>query len=170
MDAKVLYTKRRIEKKIYQLASQIAEAGIDNPVFVIVLDGAMFFASDLMKALDFWEVWPEMTTVRIKSYESNGVQGQVNIVKPWEIELKGRNVVVVEDMVDTGNTIRYLMEAMLRDDLPESIYICSLLKRRNAPCYVDFLGFTVSENEWLVGYGLDNEGKQRNLTEIYLLS
>lgn len=170
MEAKVLYSKKRIQKKIYQLASQIAEAGIDNPVFMVVLDGAMFFASDLMKALDYWDVHPEMTTVRVKSYTSNRKQGKIKLIKDWEIDLNGRNIVIVEDIIDSGNTIRFLMQQIYRKNDPASIKICSLLKRRTAEVYADFLGFSVSEDAWLVGYGLDNDGKQRSLTDIYTLS
>lgn len=167
---KTIYSRRRIEKKVNQITHQIAtdirDGEIKDPVFLIVLDGAMFFATDILKRLSVWEIYPEMSTVKIKSYVSNGKQVKPKVTKDWDIDLNGRDVIIIEDIVDSGNTLRFLLEKIYHKQTPTSIRVASLLKRKNSPCYVDYLGFIVEKDRWIVGYGLDNNGKQRNLADI----
>jgi len=165
MNNKTLYSEKRIQKKVYILANQIHKAKIDDPVILIVLDGAMFFATDLLKALSYWDIYPEIETVQIKSYKKNRIQGRIRLLKKWKNSLKNRNVIIVEDIIDSGKTVDFLIKKLKKKSV-KKVFTASLLKRQGCDVFIDFLGFIVKKNVWVVGYGLDNNNKQRSLQEI----
>jgi hypoxanthine phosphoribosyltransferase len=138
-----------------------------NPLFVCVLNGAFMFASDLIKRLDF----PcEVTFIRLKSYEGIGTEGLVKEIHGLVEPVTGRNVVVVEDIVDTGYTISQLTETILKDN-PESLKIATLLFKPESlkiPVEPDYVAMNIP-SDFIVGYGLDYEGHGRNLRDIYKL-
>ena len=136
-----------------------------NPLFICVLNGAFMFASDLMKHLDF----PcEVTFIRLKSYQGTISSGTIHEVESLVEDIKGRNVVIVEDIIDTGHTIQYLKQSILSKH-PETLRIVTLLlkpKALQADIKADYVAMEIP-NDFIVGYGLDYDGYGRNLREIY---
>ena len=138
------------------------------PLFLVVLNGSFIFAADLVKLLKF----PcEISFVKLSSYQGTGSTGNVCELIGLAENLEGRTVVVVEDIIDTGNTIEKLHE-LLKDKKAKEIKIVTLLfkpdaYKKNIP--VDYVGIRI-KNEFVVGYGLDYNGLGRNLKDIYILN
>ena len=136
-----------------------------NPVFVAVLNGAFMFAADLFREV---AIACEITFVKVASYEGTESTGQVRELIGLGMDLRDRHVVVVEDIVDSGLTMRDLL-ARLEAERPASVAVASLLfkpARLQVPVTIDYLGFEVPDL-FLLGYGLDYDGQGRNLREIY---
>jgi hypoxanthine phosphoribosyltransferase len=165
---RTLLTASQIQDRVHALAAEIHR---DHPYgvhLVCVLKGAFVFLSDLVRALpgdcslDF---------LAVSSYgSSTESSGEVKLIKDLDSSLDGRNVVIVEDIVDTGLTLTYLQE-ILRARSPRSLRTASLLSkpsRRRVAVTVDYLGFTI-EDEFVVGYGLDFGERYRNLPYIGIL-
>lgn len=167
--AKILFTDDDIQTRIKELAAKISQEYKDkNPILIAVLRGAVFFFTDLVKELD---IHLEMNFLAISSYGS-GTQstGEVRIQYDMQESIKGRHVLVIEDIIDSGRTISHLKE-ILEARHPLSIKVCSLLdkpSRREVEAEGDYIGFEVP-NEFVVGYGLDYAGKYRNLKYIGVL-
>ena len=164
-----LFPRAEIEAAVSRLASEISKDYHDkNPLLIGILKGVFVFMADLVRLLDF----PlEVEFVRLSSYGSGQqTSGRVQVVQGLRSVVKGRHVLVVEDIVDTGLTISFLMD-YLRKKKPASLRLCSLTdkpSRRQVPITVDYLGFTVPD-KFLVGYGLDFDDKFRNLPDICFL-
>ncbi len=162
----VLYTKDDIGATIRRLAVEIARDYRDkHPLLVSILKGSFVFTADLIRLLDF----PlEVEFVRLSSYGGNKESsGKIKVVQGLHFPIKGRHVLVVEDIVDTGLTINFLLEH-LRRKKPASLKLCSLLdkpSRRKVPVNIDYLGFTVPD-KFIVGYGVDWDEKFRYLPDI----
>ncbi|MDP2917608.1 MAG: hypoxanthine phosphoribosyltransferase, partial [Dehalococcoidia bacterium] len=162
----VLYTKDDIGATIRRLAVEIARDYRDkHPLLVSILKGSFVFTADLIRLLDF----PlEVEFVRLSSYGGNKESsGKIKVVQRLHFPIKGRHVLVVEDIVDTGLTINFLLEH-LRRKKPASLKLCSLLdkpSRRKVPVNIDYLGFTVPD-KFIVGYGVDWDEKFRYLPDI----
>ncbi len=155
-----------ILKEIQRLAIQIGNDLRDkDPLFVCVLNGAFMFASDLIKYLDF----PcEVTFIRLKSYQGTSTDGVVKEVHGLIESVTGRNVVVIEDIVDTGHTISQLKEKIMKDN-PASLKIATLLfkpEALRADVHPDYVAIQIP-SDFIVGYGLDYDGQGRNLRDIY---
>jgi hypoxanthine phosphoribosyltransferase len=139
-----------------------------NPLLIGVLKGSFIFLADLIRQLDF----PlGIEFVRLSSYGS-GTQtsGKVKIVKGLKLEIKNRHVLVVEDIIDTGVTIAFLLD-YLKKEKPASLKLCALTDkpaRHRVAVEIDYKGFTVPD-KFLVGYGLDCDEKYRNLPDICAL-
>ena len=138
-----------------------------NPLFIIILKGSFIFASDLVKALDF-DV--ELTFMQLKSYVGTESSGQIKDVMGVPNNLKGRTLVVVEDIIDTGNTLEYLHQELKKEE-PKRVHYASLflkpsVYKKSIP--IDFVGKEIP-NEFVVGYGLDYEELGRTLPQIYKL-
>ena len=162
----VCIARADIESAVSRLAARITRDYRDKcPVLVGVLKGAFVFLSDLVRQLDF----PlEVDFIRVSSY-GGGIQtsGKVKVVQPLRSEIKGRNVLLVEDIVDTGLTTSFLLN-YLKKKAPASLKLCALTdkpSRRQVPVTIDYLGLTVP-NRFLIGYGLDMDEKFRNLPDI----
>lgn len=162
----VLLSEEVVDEKIKQLGEQISKDYEGKEVHLVcVLKGGSYFMCELSKritlplSLDFMSV---------SSYGSDTKSsGVVKIVKDLDEPLKGKNVIVVEDIVDSGRTLSYLLE-MLRKREPESLALCTLLdkpSRRVVDVNVDYTGFQIPD-EFVVGYGLDYDQKYRNLPYI----
>ncbi len=136
-----------------------------SPLFICVLNGAFMFASDLLKRLDF----PcEITFVRLKSYEGTSSKGSVKEVQGLIEDIENKNVVILEDIIDTGHTIENLRDFLLSKK-PKSVQIATLLFKPGAlvrEVKPDYTGLEIS-NDFIVGYGLDYNGLGRNLRNIY---
>ncbi|OGO20757.1 MAG: hypoxanthine phosphoribosyltransferase, partial [Chloroflexi bacterium RBG_16_50_11] len=139
-----------------------------NPILLGILKGSFIFLSDLVRQLDF----PlEVEFVRVSSYGSGQeTSGKVKMVQGLKLNVKGRHVLVVEDIVDTGVTLSFLMD-YLKKKKPASLKLCALTdkpSRRRVPVKIDYLGLTVPD-KFLVGCGLDCDEKYRNLPDICCL-
>jgi len=165
----VLITSDRIEAKVREIGARITEdyRG-EKPLLVGVLRGAVVIMSDLMRNID---LRCELDFMDISSYGSgSSSSGVVRILKDLEEDITGRHVLIVEDIIDTGLTLSYLMRS-LHARKPASLEVCALLSkpsRRRADLDVRYLGFEVPD-EFVVGYGLDYAGAFRNLPDICVL-
>ena len=164
-----LFRRDKIEATIKRLAAEIKEDYHGKyPLLVGVLKGSFMFMADLVRLLDF----PlEVEFIRLSSYgRGRQSSGKIKIVQGLRSEIKGRDVLVIEDIVDTGLTTAFLL-AHLRRKKPASLKLCALIdkpSRRQVPVSIDYLGFTVPD-KFLVGYGLDWDQKFRNLPDLFVL-
>jgi len=158
----------QIKEEVARLGAQInAEYAGKNPLFIAILNGSFMFASDLFKELT---VDAEICFIKLASYKGTRSTGNVITSIGLDESLKGRHVIIVEDIVDTGKTL-YEFLPQLTNQQPASLKIAALLHKPEAlafPLTIDYLGFTVP-NKFLLGYGLDYDGHGRNLKEIYQL-
>lgn len=163
---KVMLTEEEVDAKICEIGKQISEDYAGGQVHLVcVLKGGSFFMCELAKRIT---VPVSLDFMSVSSYggetKSSGV---VKIVKDLDEPLKDKDVIVVEDIVDSGRTLSYLME-MLRDRGPASLRLCTLLDkpdRRVVDVHVDYTGFQIPD-EFVVGYGLDYDQRYRNLPYI----
>jgi len=164
----ILIDTDAIAARVVELGSQLtgAYAGRD-PVLVSVLKGSLVFLADLMRAMDLPS---SIDLMEVSSYAGTETSGQVRILKDLSKPIEGRDVIVVEDIIDTGLTLNYLL-GYLADRQPASIKICCLLDkpaRRLADIPIDYIGFTIPDR-FVIGYGLDYEERYRNLPYIGVL-
>ncbi|CAN5642000.1 hypoxanthine phosphoribosyltransferase [soil metagenome] len=157
-----------IQSRIAALGKQVSEEmNGKKPMFVAVLNGAFLFAADLLKHVS---CECEITFVRVSSYAGTQSTGQVRNLIGLNENIEGRTIIIIEDIVDTGDTAMYLFNE-LKKQQPAEIKIASLLLKPNALKHdlkVDYTGFEVP-NDFLVGFGLDYDGIGRNLNDIYTL-
>lgn len=157
-----------IRKSIAQVAEKInRDYKNTNPLFVVVLNGAFMFAADLMK---FINIDCTISFVKLSSYEGTKSTQNVKQLLGLNEELTGRKVIIVEDIVDTGITIRETIKAMELSK-PADIQVCTLLLKPDAlkvPLSIKYICMEIP-NEFVVGYGLDYDGLGRNLKDIYTL-
>lgn len=160
-------SRDNIEARISELAASIAQDYAGKcPVFVVVLNGAFLFASELVKRIP---LSCEISFIRVASYAGTTSTGKVKEILGLDGSLKDRDVIVIEDIVDTGLTMNMLLN-QLREHQPSSIEVASLLHKPEAlqtPITMRYLGFEI-ENRFVVGYGLDYEGVGRNLDALYV--
>ena len=163
---RILFTSEEIEARVKTLASEIRrDYQGKHPLLIGILKGSFMFMADLIRLLDF----PlEVEFIRLSSYASGRESsGKIRVVQGLRTPIKGRNILVIEDIVDTGLTTDFLMD-YLRKKMPASLKLCALTdkpSRRQTPVTIDYLGFTVP-NKFLVGYGLDWDERFRNLPDI----
>ena len=163
---KVLITREEIGKAVTRLASEIKrDYQGKQPLLIGVLKGSFVFMADLIRQLDL----PlEIDFIKLSSYgAAKETSGKVRVVQGLKTAIKGRDVLVIEDIVDTGITISFLLDYLKRKR-PASLKLCSLTdkpSRRQVPISIDYLGFTVPD-KFIVGYGLDFDEKFRNLPDI----
>jgi len=137
-----------------------------NPLFVVVLTGAFMFASDLLKRI----TGPcEIVFIRVTSYEGTASTGQIQEVLGLREEVQGRHLIIVEDIVDTGTTMHYLLPR-LRAQGPASVEIATLFFKPASLRHEVSLNYVALEipNDFVVGYGLDYDGLGRNLPDVYV--
>ncbi|RYZ76301.1 MAG: hypoxanthine phosphoribosyltransferase [Proteobacteria bacterium] len=138
-----------------------------RPLFIAILNGSFIFASDLFKELT---IEAEICFIKLASYKGTKSTGHVVTAIGLDIDLIGRDVVIVEDIVDTGKTLNQFLP-QLRHQQPASMKIVALLHKPEAtlyPLHIDYLGFTIPD-KFVVGYGLDYDGLGRNFPAIYKL-
>jgi len=166
---KILVGSDEIANAVRRLAREIATDYQDKqPLLISVLKGSFVFTADLMRQLD---LPVEVDFVRLSSYgAARESLGRARIIQGVRIPVKGRDVLVVEDIVDTGITTSLLFD-YLRRKKPASLKLCALTDkpaRRRVPVSIDYVGLTLP-NKFVVGYGLDCDEKFRNLPHIYTL-
>jgi hypoxanthine phosphoribosyltransferase len=156
----------QIQEKIKALADQINKdyAG-KRPLFIPILNGAFMFASDLFKYIT---IDAEISFIKLASYKGMKSSGNIITAIGLDQDLFGRDIIIVEDIVDTGKTLTEFLPQLLHQQ-PASLKIAALLHKPDAlkhPLTIDYLGFSIP-NKFVVGYGLDYDGLGRNLKEIY---
>lgn len=166
---KVLLPEEEVVERIRQIGKQITEDYEGEEIFLIcTLKGASFFACELAKRINLPLT---LDFIAVASYgSSTRSSGEVRMIKDLDESIEGKNVIVVEDIVDTGRTLSYLLEMMKKRN-PKSLKLCSLLdkpERRVVEVAVDYKGFEVPDL-FVVGYGLDYAQKYRNLPYIGVL-
>ena len=171
-----LFDAEDIRLKTQILAKKISDEhrGDGSPVVVIgLLNGAFMFYSELVKNIN---IDVEVDFMRIKSYISKNKQGDVQITKDLETPIKGKHIYIIDDILDSGNTMAKVIE-YLEIKWPKSINVVTLLRRKNTPFKlsnyiqegVEMYGFEIN-NEWVVGHGMDNDkGFCRNYQSIFAL-
>lgn len=166
---KLFLTENEIDTRITILGESLTERFQDeNPIFLVVLNGAFMFASDLMKTLDFN---CEIHFIKLASYDGLSSSGNVKTLIGLTQSIENRTVIIVEDIVDTGKTLHSLLPE-LESLKPKTISICTLLQKPDAltvDLKVDFVGFEIP-NKFVVGYGLDYDNLGRNFPAIYQLA
>ena len=163
---KVLLTEQEVDRRIQEIGEQISKDYEGKQVHLVcVLKGGSFFMCELVKRIT---VPVSLDFMSVSSYGSDTKSsGVVKIVKDLDESIKDKDVIVVEDIVDSGRTLSYLLE-MLRDRGPRSLSLCTLLdkpERRVIDVKVDYTGFEIPD-EFVVGYGLDYDQRYRNLPYI----
>ena len=166
---RVLFSEEELNKRVSEIAAEINRdyAG-KEPMLISVLRGSFVFMADLIRKI---EVPCTVDFMAVSSYgRGTTSSGQVQITKDLSDDIEGKDIIVVEDILDSGNTLSYLLQ-LLRARKPASMRLCTLLDkpdRRVKEVHVDYTGFTIPD-EFVVGYGLDYAEKYRNLPYIGIL-
>lgn len=164
----VLYPRDQIATRVAELGAALSERHAGNvPVLVTVLKGATMFAADLTRAMT---IQHEMDFIAISAYGEQEAGRQAQVLKDLQIPLRGRHVVLVEDVVDTGLTLSFLLRWLGTHD-PATVEVCTLLdrpQRRLVEADLAWRGFTVPDR-FLVGYGFDYRQRYRNLPDLHVL-
>ncbi|HEX5667796.1 MAG TPA: hypoxanthine phosphoribosyltransferase [Chitinophagaceae bacterium] len=161
-------TTEEIDACVKRLASEIERDYRDKqPLFIAILSGSFMFASDLFKNIS---IPAEIVFIKLASYKGTRSTGNVITSIGLDVELHERDVVIIEDIIDTGRTMHAFLP-QLQHQQPKSLKICALLHKPESMIYpvnIDYLGFTIPD-KFVVGYGLDYDGLGRNLPAIYQL-
>jgi hypoxanthine phosphoribosyltransferase len=163
----ILFSSDQIQTKVTEIAHAIdfKHTSDDDVVVICVLNGGFMFFSDLVKNMS---TNIEVDFIRAKSYNGQD-QGLVHILKDIETNIEGKDVYVVDDFYDTGSTLDRILEHLSTQN-PKSLQMVTLLTRDISPIpdYPHTTGFMI-QDQWVVGYGMDNNSKERNLDYIYAL-
>jgi len=161
-------TQEEIQTRVSFIAEQLNTDYQDKkPLFIAILNGSFIFASDLFKKL---HIEAEICFIKLASYKGSRSTGHVVTAIGLDAEVYGRDVVIIEDIVDTGKTLTEFLP-QLHHQQPASLKIVALLHKAEAaryPITIDYLGFTIPD-KFVVGYGLDYDGLGRNIPQIYKL-
>lgn len=165
---RLVYSAEKIAAEVRKLAEKIAADHDGAPlVLIVVLKGALFFAADLARQIERPII---IDFIQLKSYEGTESTGAVTIVRDILYPIAGRNVLVVEDVVDSGQTLTFLLEHLWSKN-PRTLKVCTLLEKRGCRTVdidVDYVGIPC-DDVFLVGYGLDLDEQYRNLPALYEL-
>ena len=169
MERELLISRESISLKVRELAHQISSdyAGKET-ILIGILNGVVLFFADLIRELT---IPSKIDFIRSASYGSGlTTSGNIRLTKDVEIPIQGKDVIIVEDIVDTGLTLNYIVKRLEKRG-PKSIRICALIdkpERRDEEVKIDYCGFHIKEG-FLVGYGLDHNEEYRYLSDIYVL-
>lgn len=166
---RIYLTDNKIEERVCELGEEIAQEYKDrHPIFIGVLNGAYIFLSDLMRHV---QIPCEVDFLKLSSYGDEKVSsGQVTDLKDIDANIEGRHVILVEDIVDTGLSMKYLVDKLKKKN-PASIATVTLLHKTEATHHdvqLDYIGFAIP-TLFVLGYGLDYAQEGRNLAQIYIL-
>ena len=166
---KVVLSKEQIEERIAELGKQIsADYKGKNPILICMLKGAVVFFADIIRNLN---IPLSMEFVRLSSYKNGTTSGEMEVVNDLNVDITGRDVIIVEDVVDSGNTLSFFVD-LLKSKNPNSVKICAFLdkpERRTVNVNVDYVGFRV-ECGFVIGYGLDYAERFRELPYLAEIS
>jgi hypoxanthine phosphoribosyltransferase len=168
---RILISSDQIQKRVREMAAQIEADYPNGPIYIVsILKGAFIFVADLVRALKRPSVRIEF--MAISSYGNQKTSsGQVKVTRDLDVNIEGHDVLIVEDIIDSGVTLSYL-KRLLEQRHPKSLAIATLLDkpdRRLAPVDVKYIGFRIPD-EFVVGYGLDYAEDYRNLSDIRVLT
>ena len=165
---KIKISSKKIKARVEQIGRELSKQYKDqNPIFIGVLNGSFMFLSDLIRALS---IECEISFIQLKSYDGKKSTGSVNLIQDFNAILKNRHIVIVEDIIETGNTLKFLLNKM-EGVSTKSIKIVTLLAKnidRPFEFAIDHIGFEISQ-EFVVGYGLDYNERFRHLDSIYVI-
>ena len=165
---KLLVSEEDIKKRVKELAKQITEDYKDkSPIFIGILNGCYVFMADLLREIDL-DV--EVDFVKIRSYEADSSTGTIKFRKDISADINNRHIIIVEDIIDSGFTINFLVNR-LKGSGPKSVAVASILFKKEVAKIdfeVDYVGFEIPP-EFVVGYGLDYDEKYRNLKDVMVL-
>lgn len=166
---KIILSQEQIQEICKRLGKEISDLLREEekvPVLVGVLKGSMNFMMDLIKYIDI----PIFTDyIQISSYTGTRSTGRIQLLKDLSFECTGRSVVIIEDVVDTGRSMHYLIQHV-KTHSPKRVYVCSLFDKKPArvvDVQVDFVGKELEGNDFLIGYGLDYNELERNIPYVY---
>ena len=168
-DLQLLFSQEEIARQVRRLGEEISRDHQNNEILLVcILKGSFLFFADLVRAISSPVV---VDFVRLASYGSDTQSsGIVEVRKDLEMAVKGRDLIIVEDIIDSGHTLEALCSLLARRE-PRSLKICTLIDksaRREVPIQADYTGISM-EDGFIVGYGLDYDEKYRNLPDIYLV-
>ncbi len=170
MEKKLFISRDTIQEKVVKIATQISsDYEGKEPTFIGILNGAVFFFADIVREVT---IPVKIDFIRAASYGSAmKSSGTIRLTKDVEISVKGKPIILVEDIVDTGLTLSHIIK-MMESKEPESVKVCALidkLERRDEFVKIDYCGFQI-EKGFIVGYGLDYDEQYRQFPDIYTLS
>lgn len=176
--SEILYSEEAIQARVRELGEKIAydystgglACDVEGrpPLLICILQGALVFLADLVRQIPT-EV--EFDFICVASYGNGTSPGAVRFIKDLERPIEGRDTLLVEDIIDTGHTIEYIMRNLLARK-PASLRICALLDkvaRREIPVHIDYTGFVLEQDKFIVGYGMDYAELYRNIPYIAVL-
>ena len=164
----IFITKTEISALVHSIAKNINETQIKNPLFIAVLNGSFLFAADIMRKITVPN--SEISFIKLSSYSGMQTTGHVNELIGIGDNISGRNIIILEDIIDTGITLEKIIALLKKEDVAD-IKIATLLFKPSAytkDINIDFIGKSIS-NDFVVGYGLDYDEIGRNLPHIYKL-
>ena len=161
-------SEEQILSRIKEIAVEVSKKYLsDPPIFICVLKGSFIFVADLIREI---EIDCEIDFIQVSSYSGTSSNQKIDLIKDISLNIKNRNIVIIEDIIDTGITIKFLKEWLNKLE-PKSTAIITLLMKpqiANIDFKIDWVGFEIAP-EFVVGYGLDFDQKLRNLRGIYIL-
>lgn len=165
-ELKVMYSEEELQKRIQELAEQIDKdyEGKEDIIVISVLKGAIFFTVDLVKKMKTPII---LEVMQVSSYSGTESTGNIIVKKDLDYDIEGKDVLVVEDIIDSGRTLKYLKDYLISKN-PNSVKIAVLMdkaERREVEVDVDYTGFEIP-NKFVVGYGFDVDEKGRNIPYV----
>ena len=164
----LLISPEKIQNRVLEMGKEISEKFTDkDPIFIGVLNGSFMFMADLLRSIS---IDCEMDFIKVRSYVGKKSSGTIQLIKDISADVTNRHVILVEDIIDSGHTIQFLMERV-RSASPKSVSIATFLIKPDMAKIdfeVDFIGFEIPP-EFVVGYGLDYDQKLRHLNGVYSL-
>ncbi len=165
----ILFHKAQIQKRINKMGCSISKNfNGEIPILVCVLNGSFIFFADLVRSLS---IDCEIDFLKVSSYQGRKTTGRIILEKDISLNVYGRHIIIVEDIIDSGKTVNFLLERFKKKNCL-SISIVTMLKKSNKfnfPLINEYIGFEVKQ-EFVVGYGLDYNQRFRNLEAIYILN
>jgi len=165
----MIFTAKEIDKRVSDIANQIShDFKNSTPIVLGVLKGSYIFLADLTRKM---KIESEVEFVRLKSYDGDTSTNNVEVLYDFNRNLQGRDIIIIEDIIDTGNTLKFLYKK-IKELCPKSISIASFLVKPNSNKFkfkIDYIGFEIP-SDFVVGYGLDYNEKYRNLDSLFYLT
>lgn len=155
-DIEVLFSASAIARRNLELAKEIAARDYDNLLVISILKGSFIFAADLIRAMHDAGISPEVEFIFISSYGAGTTAGQIRVLRDIDNDVRGRDILLIDDILESGNTLKYTRDLMLSRGA-KSVHIAVLLDkrmRRKAEIDADFVGFECPDH-FVVGYGMD---------------
>ena len=165
---KVFISETEISAIVHSMANQINNSGVKNPLFIAVLNGSFLFAADIIRKINIPNC--EISFIKLSSYLGTESTGEVNELIGLGKDIKNRNIIILEDIIDTGITLEKIMSLVQKEKVAD-IKVATLLFKPEAykkEIEIDFIGKSIA-NDFVVGYGLDYDEIGRNLPNIYKL-